>query len=169
MLSDDGVGLMHNFVIWSEWEKGHSHFSGTPGWREVVCAVSWQQRKTPTAALNSPGAAVNSASGTKAVMAVIGSPVGIKFMQLTFWVKAAWKHGAQTAFSVRPIALTALLLVQNWWDLCWLFTLTSLSGKDGGFPTEQDCYYSKTWRRVSWVVLFPLVLSSIWFPGVAHL
>lgn len=30
-----------------EWEKGHGCSSGTPVWREVFCAVSWQQRKAP--------------------------------------------------------------------------------------------------------------------------
>lgn len=160
---------MLGFVIWSEWEKGQGCFSGTPVWREVVCAVSRQWRKNPTAALNSPGAAVNSIPGTGAIMAVVGSPVGIKFMQLSFWVTAAWKHSTQIAFSVRPIALTRLLLVQNGWDLCWLFTLTSLSGKHGGSWTEQHCYHSNTWRRVSRIALFPVVLSSIGFPWVAHL
>lgn len=91
MFSDDGVGLMHNFVIGSEWEKDYDFFSGAPVWREVVCAVSQQQRKNPTAALNSPSAAANSRAGTGAIIAVLSSPSGIKFMDFSFPIKAAWK------------------------------------------------------------------------------
>lgn len=89
MFSEDGVGLMHNFVIGSEWEKDYCYFLGTPVQREVVCAVSRQQRENPTAALNSPGAAANSSLGTGAIIAVLSSPSGIKFMDLSFLIKAA--------------------------------------------------------------------------------
>lgn len=167
MFSDDGVGLMHNFVIGGEWGKGYGYFLGTPVWREMVCAASWQQRKNPTVALNSPITAANSSLRTGAIIAVLSPPSGIKFMDLSFLIKAALKYSAWADFSVRPIALTALLHVQNGWDLCWLFALTSLSAKHR-VPHHSRVCCPNAWRRDTWVALSPEVLSSMRFPGVVQ-